>query len=145
MKIYFSFELHGDRDKLDTARFIVETLQSFGHEVLTKHLVEQDAPKKENMLSRFWRYSRNIKLLKECDCVVAEISQPSFGVGYEVGYALAKLDKRVYVFYNKKHEEEVSIMATGNGEANAIKFQYANEEELKQILAENFRTVEVRA
>ena len=142
MKIYFSFVLDGNRD---TARFIVETLQSFGHEVLTKHLVEQDALKKENMLSRFWRYSRNIKLLKECDCIVAEISQPSFGVGYEIGYALSKLDKRVYMFYDKKLEGEVSIMATGNSEPNAMKFQYANKEELRQLLAENFRTVEVRA
>lgn len=144
MKIYFAFVLHDDRDKLDTAKFIVETLQSFGHEVLTKHVVD-DALTKEKMLSRFWRYERNKKWLKECDCVVAEVSQPSFGVGYELGYALASLNKRVFMFYDKKREEEISIMATGNGEANVLKFPYENMEKLKQLLIENFRTVEVKA
>ena len=139
MKIFFSFVLHGKN--LETARFIVDTLQGFGHEVLTKHLVEEDALKKENMLSKFWRYERNIKWLKECDCVVAEVTHPSFGVGYELGYALARLDKRVYIFYDKKLEGELSVMATGNSSANILKFPYSNKEELKQILAENFLAV----
>lgn len=136
MKIYFAFG-----GNLEMAKFIVETLQSFGHEVLTKHVVDANAGK-EKMLSRFWRYERNKKWMKECDCVVAEATSPSFGAGYETGYAIS-LGKRVYMFYEKKSEEGISIMATGNSEANLLKFSYANREHLKQMLADNFRAVEV--
>lgn len=133
MKIYFAFG-----GNLEMAKFIVETLQSFGHEVLTKHLVDEDAPEKEKMLSRFWRYERNKKWLQECDCIVAEATSESFGIGYEIGYALS-LNKRVYMFYEKKGEDGISIMATGNSEANVLKFSYANKEHLKQMLVDNFK------
>ena len=43
MKIYFGFTVAGDRSTLDTARKVVQLLGEQGHEVLTGHLVSDDA------------------------------------------------------------------------------------------------------
>jgi hypothetical protein len=43
MKIYFGFTVAGNRSSIDAARKIVTMLQKKGHEVLTEHLVHDDA------------------------------------------------------------------------------------------------------
>ena len=43
MKIYFGFTVAGDRSSVTTAARIVELLQELGHEVLTRHLIREDA------------------------------------------------------------------------------------------------------
>ena len=43
MKIYFGFTVAGDRSGIEAARKIVVLLERLGHEVLTRHLVEDDA------------------------------------------------------------------------------------------------------
>jgi len=43
MNIYFGFTVAGDRSSIGTARVIVELLESMGHVVLTRHLVQDDA------------------------------------------------------------------------------------------------------
>jgi hypothetical protein len=43
MKIYFGFTVAGDRSSIDTARKVVHWLEEMGHEVLTRHLVSDNA------------------------------------------------------------------------------------------------------
>ena len=43
MKIYFGFTVAGDRSSRVAARKIVALLEEMGHEVLTRHLVRDDA------------------------------------------------------------------------------------------------------
>lgn len=43
MKIYFGFTVAGDRSSIDAARKIVAMLQEKGHEVLTEHLIHDNA------------------------------------------------------------------------------------------------------
>ena len=43
----------------------------------------------EDGVSDVFIYERDVKWLAEADFVVAEVTQPSLGVGYELGYAEA--------------------------------------------------------
>lgn len=43
MKIYFGFTVAGDRSSLGMAKRVVQLLEELGHEVLTRHLVDDDA------------------------------------------------------------------------------------------------------
>jgi hypothetical protein len=43
MQIYFDFTVAGDRTSVAVASGIVQMLEEMGHEVLTKHLVRDDA------------------------------------------------------------------------------------------------------
>jgi hypothetical protein len=43
MKIYFGFTVAGERSSVVAATKIVELLVELGHEVLTRHLIREDA------------------------------------------------------------------------------------------------------
>lgn len=43
MKIYLGFTVAGNRSSLEAAKKILRVLQSMGHEVLTSHLLQDDA------------------------------------------------------------------------------------------------------
>ena len=51
MKIYFGFTVAGDRSALETARRLVQLLEGLGHEVLTRHLVNDDAWESDRLIS----------------------------------------------------------------------------------------------
>ena len=57
-------------------------------------------------------YEQDTAWLRECDVVVAECTQVSLGVGYELAYAEA-YDKEVHIFYRPK-ETQLSAMLAGN-------------------------------
>jgi nucleoside 2-deoxyribosyltransferase len=49
--------------------------------------------------------------IKNCDALIAEVSVPSHGVGYEIGFAL-NLGKPVLCLHHQ--DKKVSKMITGN-------------------------------
>jgi hypothetical protein len=51
MKIYFGFTVAGDRSGIEAARKIVVLLERLGHEVLTRHLVKDDAWEADRRIS----------------------------------------------------------------------------------------------
>src|SRR5882672_3919565 len=88
MKIYFGFTVAGDRSSVEAARRIVRALEAQGHEVLTKHLIEDNAWDADRRISAREVYARDMKWLEESDCFMAEVSGSSFGLGFETGYVL---------------------------------------------------------
>ena len=58
-------------------------------------------------------YDRDIKWLKSADAVIAEVSTPSLGVGYELGIA-QKLKKPVLCLYKPSYNKYLSAMIKGN-------------------------------
>ena len=67
MKIYFGFTVAGDRFSIDAARNIVAMLQEKGHEVLTEHLVHDNAWSQERLIPARQVYQRDMKWLEQCD------------------------------------------------------------------------------
>ncbi|MDR3678274.1 MAG: nucleoside 2-deoxyribosyltransferase, partial [Acidobacteriota bacterium] len=88
MKIYFGFTVAGDRSTVQTARSIVQWLEELGHQVLTRHLVDDDARAADRLLGPQAVYERDMAWLQECDLFIGEVSGSSFGLGYEAGYLL---------------------------------------------------------
>ena len=75
-------------------------------------------------------YDRDIKWLESADLVIAECTNPSLGVGYEMAYA-EKINVPVYIFYDKSRCL-LSAMLTGNSYFNII--PYEKEEEIYPII-----------
>ena len=67
MKIYFGFTVAGDRSSIDAARKIVAMLQEKGHEVLTEHLVHDNAWSQDRLMPAQHVYERDTKWLEQCD------------------------------------------------------------------------------
>jgi 2'-deoxynucleoside 5'-phosphate N-hydrolase len=90
MNIYFSCSITGGRQDQAAYKAIVDALLMDGHAVPTAILASPEVMTYEKSIPPDETYHRDIEWIDGCDAVVAEISTPSHGVGYEVAYALLK-------------------------------------------------------
>ncbi len=136
MKIYFGFTVAGDRSSLSAARRMVDVLEELGHEVLTRHLVTDDAGESDRRLGPREVYERDLAWLCQSDLFVAEVSGSSFGLGFEAGYVLGATNKRVILLYKTEAEKKISLMITGNTHPRCTLVPYAGIEEAESFLRE---------
>ena len=134
MKIYFGFTVAGSRWSLQAAKRIVTILQTMGHEVLTSHLVEEDAWEADRLVPPQEIFARDMKWLEECDLFVAEVSGSSFGLGFETGYLLGATTKRTILLYQRELESAISLLITGNTHPNCVLVPYSQVEELEDLV-----------
>jgi nucleoside 2-deoxyribosyltransferase-like protein len=134
MKIYFGFTVAGDRSSIDTARKVVHQLEEMGHEVLTRHLVSDDAWEADRSVSPQDVYRRDMAWLGQCELFIAEVSGSSFGLGFETGYMLGATSKKVVLLYRRDVEQRISLLITGNAHPNCTLVPYANVEEVMRFV-----------
>ena len=134
MKIYFGFTVAGDRSAIDTARKVVQLLEELGHEVLTRHLVDDNAWEADRRISAQDVYRRDMAWLEQCELFIAEVSGSSFGLGFETGYLLGATNKRVILLYRRELEGKVSLLISGNSHANCTLMPYATVEEVEKFI-----------
>jgi len=134
MKIYFGFTVAGDRSTVDTARTVVGWLERMGHEVLTRHLVSDNAWEADRAISAQEVYSRDMGWLEQCDLFIAEVSGSSFGLGFETGYLLGSTNKKVVLLYRHDLEKRVSLLITGNTHPNCTLLAYSTVDEVECFL-----------
>jgi len=113
MKIYFAGAIRGGRDDAKLYKEIIEYLGNIG-QVLTEHIGDKNL---SNMGEKYGVdtviYNRDINWLNSADSVIAEVSTPSLGVGYELGIA-EKLKKPVLCLYRPSEGKRLSAMVRGN-------------------------------
>jgi len=76
-------------------------------------------------------YERDVAWVQGCDALIAEVSTPSHGVGYEIALALM-LGKPVLCCY--QHGKLVSKMLTGNTLPNIQVSAYTDVEEVLTLV-----------
>jgi 2'-deoxynucleoside 5'-phosphate N-hydrolase len=111
MNIYFACSITGGREFESVYQELVAALLADGHEIPTSHLAQTEVMDQERVITPREVYERDISWLKNCDVLIAEVSAPSHGVGYEIGFAL-NLDKPVLCLH--RQDRKVSKMITGN-------------------------------
>ncbi|MBI1810113.1 MAG: nucleoside 2-deoxyribosyltransferase [Gemmatimonadetes bacterium] len=137
MKIYFGFTVAGDRSTIETARRIVQLLEELGHEVLTRHLVRDDAWEADRMVGPQDVYRRDMAWLQECDLFIAEASGSSFGLGFETGYLLGATSKKVILLFRLDLAKKVSLLISGNTHANCTLVPYEDTEDVEAFIRSN--------
>jgi nucleoside 2-deoxyribosyltransferase len=110
-KIYLAAPMRGDRSALNNVKQICGMLEEHGHVVLTKHVAEDVLDIDRGMTPKEI-FERDIKLLEEADFLVAEVSYPSLGVGFEIAYFLLK-GKEVIALALEDRVNNVSAMIRG--------------------------------
>jgi nucleoside 2-deoxyribosyltransferase len=131
VNIYFSCSLTGGRKDEDIYALLVKHLQDGQHEVPTAHLAHPQVMSLEQTIDPGEVFARDIDWLQSCDAVVAEVSTPSHGVGYEIAYALS-LQKPVLCLYAR--DTVVSKMITGNNAAGLVVSNYRDHQQALEIL-----------
>jgi hypothetical protein len=113
MKIYFAGSIRGGRDDVKIYEVMITWLHTFG-EVLTEHVGDlalsergDDGPSDRHI------HDRDMAWLASCDLVIAEVTTPSLGVGYELGWATA-LGKPILCLHRAISGRPLSAMITGN-------------------------------
>jgi hypothetical protein len=131
MNIYFACSITGGREDEPIYQQIVTALQTDGHEVPTALLAGSDVVELEVIVDPVSVYARDTGWIEGCDLLVAEVSTPSHGVGYEIGYAL-ELGKRVLCLH--RTGVPVSKMITGNRDPLLTVIPYTDKGEAIQLL-----------
>lgn len=141
MRIYLACTVRGDRGGVEAARAICARLERHGHEVLTTHLLEDNADQTEAALTEDQVYRRDMDWLATCDVLVAEASGSTYGVGFEVGYVLGRArqtNQSVVLLYNAARRHAISRLITGNCDIACTTFAYNSLEELTAFIDERF-------
>ena len=111
MNIYFACSITGGRAFEPAYQEFTRILLEDGHEVPTAHLAGSNVMALEKVIDPREVYERDVAWIRACDALIAEMSAPSHGVGYEIGYALEQ-GKSVLCLAQKSLS--VSKMITGN-------------------------------
>jgi len=119
-------------------RALAAALEADGHELLTRHLLEDNVESAESRLTEREVYDRDIGWLDDCDVLIAEASGSSFGVGFEVGYVLGRSDRsaqRVLLLYRADRQPHISRLICGNSHARCTTIRYSDASELADIVS----------
>ena len=136
MKIYVSGSIYGGTQKIDTYKILIEELEKYG-EVLNKQIADPNVIANEV-------YKKDEDIFKDLedkliisDVLVAEVSIPALGVGYELGFA-DKLNKKIIAIYDEIYTPKVTTMIRGNKRIKLIPYQRIEEitNNLDKILVE---------
>jgi len=136
MNIYFSCSITGGRADQGVYEAIVNALLEEGHDVPTAHLSSPDILSLEAVTSPEEVYHRDVNWVTQCDALIAEVSTPSHGVGYEIALALS-LGKPVLCIY--RSGRKVSKMITGNDHASLKQAEYHLDAEAVTIVCDFLR------
>lgn len=139
MNIYFSCSITGGRADEEVYQLLVAEMLRQGHTVPTAHLSSSKIVELETVVDPEEIFQRDMGWLEGCDAVVAEVSTPSHGVGYEIAVGL-NLKKPVFCCYRKGRR--VSKIITGNNSATLSVHEYASDGELLSRLDEFLARVE---
>ena len=135
-KIYFAGSIRGGRNDQELYKKIIGHMQTLG-EVLTEHVGYAGInPLGEVGMTDQEIYKRDLDWLSSSDMVVAEVSTPSLGVGFEIAKALG-LKKKVLCLYRSQEDKKLSAMISGCPDLKVK--EYRTYEDAKQIIDRDWR------
>lgn len=125
MKIYVSGSIYSGTQKIDTYKILIEELEKYG-EVLNKQIADPNVIANEVYKKDEDIFADLEEKLIMADILVAEVSIPALGVGYELGFA-DKLNKRIIAIYDETYTPKVTTMIRGNKRIKLIPYQRIEE------------------
>ena len=136
MKIYFAGSIRGGRKDRDLYLQIINYLKNFG-EVLTEHIGDKNLTSSgEEKINNQFIHDRDMDWLLESDLIIAEVTNPSLGVGYEIGRAIEH-NKKIICLYRDIKNQKISAMIAGSNDLICLK--YSNFNNLKNTISKYFK------
>jgi nucleoside 2-deoxyribosyltransferase len=133
MKIYFAGSIRGGREDAALYFQIIEYLKTYG-EVFTEHVGDttlselgDDGPNDKFI------HNRDLTWLQASDCIVAEVTTVSMGVGYEIGRAV-EAGKKILCLFRPDSGKNISAMIAGCDDLEFV--NYSGLEEAKFAIAD---------
>ena len=125
MKIYISGSIYGGTEKIETYQKLIPALEKYG-EVLDKQIADPTTVANEAFQNDEDIYLDLESKLISADVIFAEVTIPSLGVGFELGFA-DKLGKRIIAIYDEVYTPKISTMIRGNKRIKLIPYKNISE------------------
>ena len=124
--IYFSGSISGGRDDVETYIRLVEIVRSFGYEVNAGQVTNPDLPAGGEAGDAGFIFERDMAWLEDVadarGILLAEVSTPSLGVGYEIAAARYLHGIAVVCLYRERPGRRCSAMIEGDREIRLIRY-----------------------
>lgn len=136
MNIYFAGSIRGGRDDQELYYEIIEQLKKYG-QVVSEFIGDKALTSQGSAgLTNQEIYERDVNLIDRAEWIVAEVTNPSLGVGYELGYGEAT-GKNILCLYRPQEGKKLSAMVAGNSYFRVHEYSSAGDipEILKNIFA----------
>jgi len=127
-KIYFCGSIRGGRSDVALYGRLIDMLGRHG-DVLTEHVGTEDVEVTESQEDGAI-HDQDVAWLRQADVVVAEVTTPSLGVGYEIGKA-TEWGTPVLCLFRPDGDHELSAMIRG-GDVRVV--DYDAPEALESVL-----------
>jgi 2'-deoxynucleoside 5'-phosphate N-hydrolase len=138
MIIYCAGAIKGDTTYQKNYIEMIRFIESMNHTALAElnGKFNSSIPLSDNQI-----YTRDIKWIEGSDLMIAEISGPSLGVGFEIAYALFKKGIPVLALASSD-VNKLSAMITGCSSDLLTVKRYNNVEDMHSIISEYFKDTE---
>lgn len=141
MNLYFACSITGGREFEAVYQELTAALLADGHQIPTAHLAHSSVVDLEGRVLPRDVYARDVAWIAAADALIAEVSVPSHGVGYEIGFALG-LDKPVLCL--SLDGRQVSKMITGNPHRKLTRRSYHDASDCIRLAREFIGALQVR-
>lgn len=129
-RVYLSIPIIANRN-LEIAKIIAETIENEGYEIISKWVLEENL---KIYVSPRDILKRDIEGVLKSDMLIAEVSNPSHGVGMEVAIAFLSGKKIILV---KNEDSKLSYMLQGIPNKEII--EYTSKEDMKEKLSKKLK------
>ena len=137
MKVYFGASFSLDRSMLPVYDEVVANIKKLGHEVVSEHVTNPLTPIGDG-LSPKELFERESKLIANADCMVADVTLPSWGTAFLMEHALS-LGKPVLALFYKEAATPLPFMIAGHPDLYVAHYSKGN---IKTVLKKNMEYFE---
>jgi 2'-deoxynucleoside 5'-phosphate N-hydrolase len=137
--IYFSGAITGGREDVALYTRIIRALEAAGYRVFPGAVASEHVPVSGEDIDGSEIFQRDIGWIDESDVVVAEVSKPSTGVGYELAYALHQRQLPVICLWRPAYYPRCSAMVRGNPGIELISYTDGELDGMLETLVEALR------
>jgi nucleoside 2-deoxyribosyltransferase len=114
LTIYFAGSISGGRGDVGLYRELIAALESEGHRVLAGAVAAEHVTASGETLDSCAIFDRDLDWIAAADILVAEVSMPSTGVGYEIATARYRYGIPVIALYRPAHTARCTAMVAGD-------------------------------
>ncbi len=122
LTLYFAGSISGGRDDVALYRVIIAALEQEGHRVLAGAVAAENVTSSGEALDAPAIFDRDLGWIADADLLVAEVSMPSTGVGYEIATARYRSGIPVICLYRPAHTARCTAMVAGDRGIELIEY-----------------------
>jgi nucleoside 2-deoxyribosyltransferase len=122
LTIYFAGSISGGRTDVGLYRELIAAIEADGHRVLAGAVATEHVTASGETLDSCAIFDRDLGWIADADILVAEVSMPSTGVGYEIASARYKYGIPVIALYRPAHTARCTAMVAGDRGIELIEY-----------------------